>query len=374
MNSRQKYVLLTGILLVGLADLFPPWLCVDQYYPYSRDVERFAGYSFLFAPPAPNPPTGDHPIATVSRIDSRRLTVEWAAILMLVVGLVFFSQSRPVPARKSERPGGGSPDSRSAEGKNRWSLSSRFPANLSREPRSDPNRPSKEGLRILKFLVDAEPKEFNASVAAVLQRVKLRLRNKERVYFWITQNRRRFAGIVFGGEPTDSNFEAAIAMGAKRLMPDIENYFQSMTWSRKVTFGGVAPHWAIAELSNEGVNLDALAQEGVDFAEDEQRSELWIENAPLLFLDGPTPGLPDWLPEKYGRRLSPVERVEWFDQLLRFYWQQQRDLVNDHPTSPNWPPVGDKNARLRELTISLYLMYFDAIAGHLPKPSFVAQK
>jgi len=373
MNPRQKRVLLVGIVLVGLAALYSPWNFVDQYYPYSRDVERFAGYSFLFAPPVPIPPMGEHPIATVSRLDTRRLIVEFVVVLIVVVGLMYFSSSRPVLGRISERLGRDAPDSGSSEGAKRWALRSRFPAQVFMSPWSDVIAPTAEGS-VLAFVLHAETEDFSAAAAAILQRLRLRLRNKERVHLWLTQNRRRFSGIVFGGEPTDSNFEAAIALGTKRLMPRVFRYLHSLRWSRNVTFAGLAPHWSIADLSNEGVDLEALAQHAVDVLEDELTSELRVENAPLLFLDSPAPKLPYWLPKKYGRRLTPVETVEWFDELLRFYWQKQKDLVEDHSPSDDWPPAGDKDRRLRGLVTVLYLMYFDAIDKHLPKPSSIADK
>jgi len=149
-NPRQKSVLLVGILLIGLAALFPPWNLVDQYWPYSRDVERFAGYSFLFAPPAPLPPTRDTRVtATVSRIDSRRLAVEWVTIVLVVTGLLLLFRCQAVSPQRPEGPPTGP---NAATSKATGSVATQLDANSSTgPPRSTANssgdRASAERIR-----------------------------------------------------------------------------------------------------------------------------------------------------------------------------------------------------------------------------------
>jgi hypothetical protein len=68
-----------------------------------------------------------------------------------------------------------------------------------------------------------------------------------------------------------------------------------------------APHWAIADLLDERVDLDALAEEAV---KEGLTSKLYTDHDPLLFLlDRNNPQLPRWLPEVYDRPLSPEERL-----------------------------------------------------------------
>jgi len=185
---------------------------------------------------------------------------------------------------------------------------------------------------------------------------------KEEVYSWITENRYRFAGLVFGGDQPRNRFEVAVVACAKRRMPAVEKHFRSIAGQSREAPSvkqSVAPHWAIADLLDERVDLDALAEEAV---KEGLTSKLYTDHDPLLFLlDRNNPQLPPWLPAEYGRPLTPVERVEWFDQLLR----------RDYGTSSGWPPTVDPNTRRREVTMCLYRMYLDRITGMLPAPSFV---
>lgn len=142
MNPRQKHVLLVGIVLVGLAAIYPPWNLVDQYFSYSRlEVERFAGYSFFFAPPSPDPPPRDRPqpTATVSRIDTRRLAVEWVGIVLVVTGLLFLLRSQAVSPRRPEGPPAGP---NAATGKATGSVAAHPDANASTGPPSLASKPS----------------------------------------------------------------------------------------------------------------------------------------------------------------------------------------------------------------------------------------
>jgi hypothetical protein len=113
------------------------------------------------------------------------------------------------------------------------------------------------------------------------------------------------------------------------------------------------------------VDLDALAQEAVAAG---LTSRKYTDHDPLLFqLDRQNPQLPPWLPEDWGpngRPLTPVERVEWFDELLR----------RDYGTSSEWPPNDDADTRRREIVMCLYRMYIDMITGALQEPSFLVDK
>jgi hypothetical protein len=155
--------------------------------------------------------------------------------------------------------------------------------------------------------------------------------------------------------------EGTVVARANRQMPDLEKHVRSGAGQSKEVASAtprVAPHWAIADLLDEGADLDALAQEAV---EQGLTSKLYTDHDPLLFLDRNHPELPPWLPEDYGRPLSPEERLAWFDELLR----------RDYGPSATWPPTDDTNTRRREVTMCLYRMYLDRITGILPEPSFV---
>lgn len=280
MNPRQKSVLVVGIFLVGLAALYPPWIFVDQYLTRGgeQDIERPAGYYFFFAPPTPDRPPDARPslIATLRRIDTRQLTVEWAAIVLVVAGLLLLLRSRPVSPETSKPSDAGSVDPGPTESHKPSSLDGHPPASVSR------NLPNKS------------PSGKSQEVASV-----------------------------------------------KPL---------------------VAPHWAIAELLDRQVDLDALAEEAMKKVPTDR---FQTERDPILFLlDRQNPQLPPWLPEEWERPLSPQERAYWFDLLLRFY---------SHSFT-YWPPRGDKNSRLQEVVTALYHMYRDSLLGALPPPSFIDGK
>lgn len=368
MNPRQKFVLLVGILLVGLAALYPPWNFVDQYFSYSSvEVERFAGYSFFFAPPAPNPPTEarSNLIATVSRIDARRLAVEWVAIVLVTTGLLFLLRSTHVPIRTSGPPENPLSDTGSTEAQKASLADAHPPANASANLPNETAKPPEEIEKLLEFFRNADPQEFRATTAAIFRDLKLQPRHKEDVYFWLVENRHRFAGLVYGDEQPRDRREAVMVAHAKRLMPDLEKHFRSIVGnSQEVASANprVAPHWAIAELLDEQVDLDALAEE----AKKEVPTDRFLtEHDPILFLlDRQNPQLPPWLPEEWERPLSPQERAYWFDLLLRFY---------SHSFT-YWPPRGDKDSRLQGVVTALYHMYRDSLLGALPPPSLIDGK
>ena len=58
MNSRPKWVLLVGGMLVALMLLFPPWVYFDPDYSGRSP----AGYHFFLTPPAPQRATFGYPV------------------------------------------------------------------------------------------------------------------------------------------------------------------------------------------------------------------------------------------------------------------------------------------------------------------------
>lgn len=491
MNPRQKHVLLVGIVLVGLAALYPPWLFVDQYFVRSSlRSERLAGYHFYFAPPAPSLPpdcaerlaqphrygapdarSDCFLIASSTRIDTGRLAVEWVTIVLVVAGLWFLLRSQAASPRRPEGPPTGPnaatgkatgsvaahPDANASTGPPRSatnssgdgasvgripmpqeklpteqstkpfealsdqqkqpflqevkraleddqrlrqqflqeprlesrppraseptksplvdpgsteaqkpsSLDAHPPTNVSRNPPKETAKASQEIQKFSDFLQNADPQEFSATIVAIFRGLKMQPRHKEDVYFWLVENRHRFAGLVYGDdEPRDSH-EAAMVARAKRLLPDLEKSFNLLAGkNQEVTSPNprVAPHWAIAELLDRQVDLDALAEEAMKKVPTDR---FITEHDPILFLlDRQNPQLPPWLPEEWERPLSFQERAYWFDLLLRFY---------SHSFT-HWPPRGDKNSRLQEVVTALYHMYRDSLLGALPPPSFIDGK
>lgn len=402
MDPRQKSVLLVGTFLVGLAVLFPPWVFVDQYIVRvgagSEPLERLAGHRFYFLPPSPSLPpecaarlaryaheratrerpllgSGDEPhddsrsacglIGSVTRIDTRRLTIEWAAIVLVAAGLLLFLRSGAIPPQAPEPTRSPNVDPRSNEALKTSSLNGRRPAHVSANSPNEPAQSSQGSRRLLEFLVHANRQEFTAATAAILQGLTIKARERELAYHWITKHPHRFAKLLFvGGEPRNL-VEAAIVRPAVHLIPEIEKHFSSINWAtHRVTHirHRVAAHWALAELLDEQVDLDPLAQEAV---EQGLTSRMITDHDPLLFLlDREHPDLPPWLPEDWGpngRQLTPVEKVEWFDELLR----------REYGTSNGWPPSDDIDTRRQEVVLCLYRMYIDLTNGALPKPSFV---
>ena len=71
LTPRQRGILASGLLLVALAGLFPPW---NLHYPPDRT--RAAGMHFLFTPPAA---WG----AWQPRVDVGRLAIVWTVIAAL---------------------------------------------------------------------------------------------------------------------------------------------------------------------------------------------------------------------------------------------------------------------------------------------------
>jgi hypothetical protein len=274
MNPRQKFILLAGIFLVALAALYPPWVFVDKYIIRggTEDSERFGGYQSFFAPPPAESPTSEYKrlvIATSTRIDTRRLTVEWAAIVLVVTGLLFLLRSQGDSPRGPERP---------------------------------PISP-KEGTD-----------QATGSVAA------------------------------------HANANVAPAPPSNVRKPQLRN-------ASSATREPKPPHWAIDDLLNRDWEqfLPKLREVG-------SLDNLQDDLEPLVFLDRGNPEPPPWLPE--SKKLSPSERLAWFDELLKRYY----------PTSKMWPPQDDRNARMLNVLTSLYRMYQDGLIGMLPEPRFTRPK
>lgn len=104
-NDKQLGVLLIGIALFTLSELFPPWLYKDGW----NSAERPAGYHFIFSPEPEvksqaemkkifSVPDGDPPHGFSVRRDTGRLYGQRLIILFLMVGLLFvLSKRRSVP-------------------------------------------------------------------------------------------------------------------------------------------------------------------------------------------------------------------------------------------------------------------------------------
>ena len=91
MNTRQKIVLILGLLGIALASLFPPWSvsCIvpAKFLITSRQVE----YAFLF-----DPPTGIDVLCNVS-LDIVALITVWTVILAITFGLALLLGIRRSP-------------------------------------------------------------------------------------------------------------------------------------------------------------------------------------------------------------------------------------------------------------------------------------
>jgi hypothetical protein len=102
MNTKQRAVLILGIVLFTLSELFPPWLYVDDRF----STKRSAGYHYRFSPPAVKSPAemrqlfpfpGDDPVQYISvRIDKLLLLIQRIFVTSLTIGLLLvWSERRP---------------------------------------------------------------------------------------------------------------------------------------------------------------------------------------------------------------------------------------------------------------------------------------
>ncbi len=100
MNTKQRAVLILGIVLFTLSELFPPWLYVD----YRFSTKRSAGYHYRFSPPALKSPgemrqlfpfPGDDPAQYVEvRLDKLRLYIQRIIITSFAIGLLLVWRER----------------------------------------------------------------------------------------------------------------------------------------------------------------------------------------------------------------------------------------------------------------------------------------
>jgi len=102
MNRRQLYILLIGVFVFTLSELFPAWLYEDE----NTSVRRSAGYHFLLTPPQVKSPTEMRKIFNLKETDSTRFM--WVhrdgirvlgqrlSILFLTVGAVLISLNRRI--------------------------------------------------------------------------------------------------------------------------------------------------------------------------------------------------------------------------------------------------------------------------------------
>lgn len=79
MNDKQKLALLIGVLSILAMSIYPPWIKreIEMTPTYSYTITQPGPYGFILDPP----PQGD-------LIDLRRLGVQWAAVLVVTVGLI----------------------------------------------------------------------------------------------------------------------------------------------------------------------------------------------------------------------------------------------------------------------------------------------
>ncbi len=265
-NPRQKSVLLAGIFLVALAAVYPPWVFVDKFIVRggTEDSERFAGYQFFFTPPAAESPTLEYKnlvIATSTRIETHRLTVEWAAIVLVVTGMLFLLRSQG----------------------------------------DSPRNPGKSVV-----------------------------------------------GIGEAAEKPAGSLRHPNANAVPIAPRDAKNPRKTPS----VTFNLKRPHWAVDDLLNQDLdaNVEVLRGEGLVFA------HFITDHDPVLFLNWRHPEAPPWLAGAEG--LSPLERLNLFDKLLRHYY----------PTGDDWPPTDDVDTRRLEVLRCVYLMYHDTVIGMPPPP------
>jgi hypothetical protein len=92
MNAAQKKVVAVAVVLFILMGLFPPWL--EQSTPDDRQspvLTSASDYAPIFLPP-PRSPT--HGWRTAWRVDTDRLTIQWAVLAMGAVACFAAATSR----------------------------------------------------------------------------------------------------------------------------------------------------------------------------------------------------------------------------------------------------------------------------------------
>jgi hypothetical protein len=94
MNTKQKIIALTGIAVILLMSLFPPWKIIAENPNASSQLP--AGYYCIFSPPLP-PASGDEEeteeyISIV--LDLSRLAVQWITALFVLAALLYLTQDK----------------------------------------------------------------------------------------------------------------------------------------------------------------------------------------------------------------------------------------------------------------------------------------
>ena len=84
-NSKQKKILIVGIVIVLLIGIIPPWNYT--YKTSSIYIEKDAGYSFIMSPP---PARGRHGI----KIDISRLVIQWIVTIAATTGGVMLTAKK----------------------------------------------------------------------------------------------------------------------------------------------------------------------------------------------------------------------------------------------------------------------------------------
>jgi hypothetical protein len=99
MNTKQRAVLILGIVLFTLSELFPPWLYVATQF----SAQRSAGYHYRFSAPVVKSPAEmrqlfpfpeDNPTQYKVRLDYLRLYIQRFIITSLAIGLLLVWRER----------------------------------------------------------------------------------------------------------------------------------------------------------------------------------------------------------------------------------------------------------------------------------------
>ena len=105
MNRKQEIAILIGAAVLVLMGLFPPWRYTVKEHFFVRiprtlvRVHEFERYRFLFLDPSrtgrtlgrANPRVSDISV----RLDSTRLVVQWAVVVLAAGPLVFALRTKP---------------------------------------------------------------------------------------------------------------------------------------------------------------------------------------------------------------------------------------------------------------------------------------
>ncbi len=78
LNKKQNLVLLIGIIIFVISNIFPPWIAVTD--PPDYLIQEAIGYSFIFSPP--QSPLGYESYVV---INYSRLFIEWGILVFLMV-------------------------------------------------------------------------------------------------------------------------------------------------------------------------------------------------------------------------------------------------------------------------------------------------